>query len=120
MSLQPKPVVFTGHNAYMMSVARVCRDTGKFTDVTLACPDGKVAAHRLVLAAASTTLRTAFLEVPANDAEGLTEYTIVVPDVKKQVVASLVDFLYTVNFLNTRQFPLFVVISIIICSRGCI
>ena len=28
-------VVFTGHNAYLMSVARVCREAKKFTDVTL-------------------------------------------------------------------------------------
>ena len=91
-------MVFTGHNAYMMSVARVCREAFKFTDVTLICTDGKVAAHRLILAAASSTLRNAFLEVPADDAEGLNEgYTIVVPDVRKQIVASLVDFLYTVG-----------------------
>ena len=87
-------VVFTGHNAYMMSVARMNRETSQFTDVVLVCPDGKVTAHRLVLAAASTTLRKAFLEVPSNDV--LPEHTILVPDVKKSVVAGLVDFLYTV------------------------
>ena len=87
-------VVFTGHNAYMMSVARMNRETSQFTDVVLVCPDGKVTAHRLVLAAASTTLRKAFLEVPANDC--IPEHTILVPDVKKSVVAGLVDFLYTV------------------------
>ena len=91
-----KPVVFTGHNAYMMSVARVCREADKFTDVNIICPDGNIKAHRLILAAASATLRTAFLQVPANDAEGLAEYSIIVPDVRKQVVASLIDFLYTV------------------------
>lgn len=91
-------VVFTGHNAYVMSCARKNRDTSQFTDVVLVCPDGNVTAHRLVLAAASSTLRKAFLEVPANDAmpEGLHEHTILVPDVKKSVVSGLVDFLYTV------------------------
>jgi hypothetical protein len=81
-----------------MSCARKNRDTSQFTDVVLVCPDGNVTAHRLVLAAASSTLRKAFLEVPANDAmpEGLHEHTILVPDVKKSVVSGLVDFLYTV------------------------
>ena len=92
-------VVFTGHNAYVMSCARKNRDASQFTDVVLVCPDGNVTAHRLVLAAASTTLRKALLEVPANDAmpEGLHEHTIIVPEVKKAVVAGLVDFLYTVS-----------------------
>ena len=91
-------VLFTGHNAYIMSVARMNRDTSQFTDVVLICPDGKVAAHRLVLAAASSTLREAFLEVPANESmpEAMHEHTILVPDVKKSVVAGLEDFLYTV------------------------
>ena len=108
-SAKTQAVVFTGHNAYMMSVARMNRDTSQFTDVVLVCPDGKVTAHRLVLAAASSTLRKAFLEVPANDAmpEGMHEHTILVPDVKKSVVAGLVDFLYTVNItrglLSTLQ-----------------
>ena len=30
-------VVFTGHNSYLMSVARVCREANKFTDVTMVC-----------------------------------------------------------------------------------
>ena len=99
-------VVFTGHNAYVMSCARKNRDASQFTDVVLVCPDGNVTAHRLVLAAASTTLRKALLEVPANDAmpEGLHEHTIIVPDVKKAVVAGLVDFLYTVSNLIKQYF----------------
>jgi len=91
-------VVFTGHNAYLMSVARVCREANKFTDVTLVCPDGEVVGHRLVLAAASSTLKAAFLQVnsPTDDpATGQSDYTIIVPDVRKNIVASLVDFLYT-------------------------
>jgi len=98
-------VVFTGHNAYVMSCARKNRDASQFTDVVLVCPDGNVTAHRLVLAAASTTLRKALLEVPANDAmpEGLHEHTIIVPEVKKAVVAGLVDFLYTGKLLLSRS-----------------
>ena len=98
----PVTKVFTGHNAYVMSCARMNRDASQFTDVVLVCPDGNVTAHRLVLAAASSTLRKAFLEVPANDAmpESLHEHTILVPDVKKSVVAGLVDFLYTVSIRN--------------------
>ena len=99
-TIAPKQtVVFTGHNSYVMSCARINRDASTFTDVVLVCPDGNVLAHRLVLAAASTTLRKAFLEIPANDAmpEGLHEHTIIVPDVKKSVVSGLIDFLYTVS-----------------------
>ena len=98
----PVTKVFTGHNAYVMSCARMNRDASQFTDVVLVCPDGNVTAHRLVLAAASSTLRKAFLEVPANEAmpESLHEHTILVPDVKKSVVAGLVDFLYTVSIRN--------------------
>jgi len=98
-------VVFTGHNAYVMSCARINRDASQFTDVVLVCPDGNVTAHRLVLAAASTTLRKALLEVPANDAtsEGMYEHTILVPEVKKSVVAGLIDFLYTGKLLLSRS-----------------
>jgi len=88
--------VFTGHNAYLMSVARVCREANKFTDVTLVCPDGEVVGHRLVLAAASSTLRAAFLQVTSpGDESATSDYTIIVPDVRKSIVAGLVDFLYT-------------------------
>ena len=97
-----KPVVFTGHNAYMMSVARVCKEAGKFTDVVFVCQDGKVTAHRLVLAAASSTLRVAFKELPA-EIDGLSEYTVLVPDVRKSVVSSLVDFLYSGKLLLSRS-----------------
>jgi len=93
-------VVFTGHNAYLMSVARVCREANKFTDVTLMCPDGEVVGHRLILAAASSTLRAAFLQVAGDEA---TDYTIIVPDVKKAIVASLVDFLYTGKLIISRS-----------------
>jgi len=95
----------TGHNAYVMSCARINRDASQFTDVVLVCPDGNVTAHRLVLAAASTTLRKALLEVPANDAmsEGMHEHTILVPEVKKSVVAGLIDFLYTGKLLLSRS-----------------
>ena len=60
------------------------------------CPDGEVVGHRLILAAASSTLRAAFLQVAGDEA---TDYTIIVPDVKKAIVASLVDFLYTVSVI---------------------
>ena len=95
-------MVFTGHNAYMMSVARVCKEAGKFTDVVFVCQDGRVAAHRLVLASASTTLRAAFKELPA-EVEGASEYTVLVPDVKKSVVTVLVDFLYTGKLILSRS-----------------
>ena len=51
------PVIFAGHNTYLMNVTRVCREGGQFTDVVFHCSDGKVAAHKLVLAAASKFLR---------------------------------------------------------------
>ena len=64
------------------------------------CHDGVVVGHRLVLGAASTTLRAALQQVspsPANDEAEPDTYTVIVPDVKKNIVASLVDFLYTVS-----------------------
>jgi hypothetical protein len=30
-------MTFSGHNVYMMSVAKLCKDLGQFTDVTLQC-----------------------------------------------------------------------------------
>ncbi len=30
-------IFFPGHNTYMMSVAKYCREMGHFTDVTLQC-----------------------------------------------------------------------------------
>jgi len=108
-------VVFTGHNSYLMSVARVCREANKFTDVTMVCHDGVVVGHRLVLGAASTTLRAALQQVspsPANDEAEPDTYTVIVPDVKKNIVASLVDFLYTGKLIispsNSRDMQLLV------------
>lgn len=101
ISTKEQAIVFTGHNAYMMSVARMNRDTSQFTDVILVCLDGQVVAHRLVLAAASSSLKIAFLEV---EKDGIQEHTILVPDVKKSVVAGLVDFLYTVSKPKCWQF----------------
>ena len=33
------PVVFAGHNTYLLSVARLCRQEGHFTDVVFHCAD---------------------------------------------------------------------------------
>ncbi len=46
---------------------------------------------RIVLAACSDFLRDAFLELP----QGLMEFTLVLPGVKRSLMAILVDFLYT-------------------------
>ncbi len=39
-------VSFSGHNAYIASVARMCREGNVFTDVSIIAQDGCVAAHR--------------------------------------------------------------------------
>lgn len=116
---------FAGHHAYIVGVAKMCQESGKFTDVLIQCQDGQLMAHRytmtvscqvragagltwcenasytwqllfhcrLVLAACSPFLREVFLSLP----QGLAEFTLVIPHIKKQVVAILIDFLYTVS-----------------------
>lgn len=37
---------FAGHQAYIVSVAKMCRDMEVFTDVKILCADGELAAHR--------------------------------------------------------------------------
>ena len=115
-----KSVVFTGHNSYMMQVARMNREQCQFTDAVFVCADGKVHAHKLVLAAASSTLREAFLEVPSHDV-GLEAHVVLVPEVKKSIVTGLVDFLYTVCILFRDMISgkFLVKASRILIIRGC-
>ena len=82
-------VTFQGHHSYIVSIARLCKENGLFTDVTLQCDDGKLLAHRIVLAAVSPFLRGILTEHSAQD------FTIIVPDVRRVIVQQLLDFLYT-------------------------
>ena len=41
-----KEMSFAGHNAYIVDVAKVCRESSKFTDVKIQCEDGDLSAHR--------------------------------------------------------------------------
>ena len=86
-------VLFSGHDAYIASVARLCRERATFTDVNIQAEDGVVVAHRIVLSACSELLRSAFLSLP----QGLPEFSLMLPGVKKDVVETIIDFLYTVG-----------------------
>ena len=48
---------------------------------------------RLVLASCSSFLSSVFLTLP----EGLPEFTFIVPNIKKDVVNTFIEFLYTVR-----------------------
>lgn len=48
---------------------------------------------RLVLSSCSSFLRDVFLSLP----QGLPEFTLIIPNIKQQVVKTLIDFLYTVR-----------------------
>ena len=98
MSGRERVVTFQGHHSYIVSIARLCKQNGLFTDVTLQCDDGKLLAHRIVLAAVSPFLRGVLIELPS----GTQDFTIIVPDVRRAIVQQLLDFLYTGN-MNVEQ-----------------
>ena len=98
MSARERVVTFQGHHSYIVSIARLCKQSGLFTDVTLQCDDGKLLAHRIVLAAVSPFLRGVLIELPS----GTQDFTIIVPDVRRAIVQQLLDFLYTGN-MNVEQ-----------------
>jgi len=84
---------FLGHGHYLVTVARACADSGQYTDVRLQCADGHLRAHSIVLASCSQFLKEALMTLP----QGMNEFTLVLPGVRKQVANTLVEFLYTVN-----------------------
>ena len=45
-SALPPSIQFSGHSAYIVTVAKLCRETNKFTDVKIQCKDGDIQAHR--------------------------------------------------------------------------
>jgi hypothetical protein len=92
MAGRPEQVVtFQGHHSYIVSIARLCKENGLFTDITLQCDDGKLVAHRIVLAAVSPFIRGLLTELPT----GTQDFTIIVPDIRRAIVQQLLDFLYT-------------------------
>ena len=82
-----------GHHSYIVSIAKLCKENGLFTDVTILCDDGKLLAHKIVLAAVSPFLCHVLEVDTANGHSGQT--TIVMPDIRKEIVQQLLDFLYT-------------------------
>jgi len=84
-------VTFQGHHSYIVSIAKLCKENGLFTDVTILCDDGKLVAHKIVLAAVSPFL-CAVLE---GETGGAGHTTLIVPEVRKEIVQQLLDFLYT-------------------------
>ena len=91
MSTGDRVVTFQGHHSYIVSIAKLCKENGLFTDVTILCDDGKLLAHKIVLAAVSPFLRHV-LDVETNNTG---QTTIVMPEVRKEIVQQLLDFLYT-------------------------
>eukprot|EP00092_Neocalanus_flemingeri_P071742 GFUD01088202.1.p1 GENE.GFUD01088202.1~~GFUD01088202.1.p1 ORF type:complete len:454 (+),score=102.91 GFUD01088202.1:68-1429(+) len=91
MACGDRVVTFQGHHSYIVSIAKLCKENGLFTDVTIMCDDGKLAAHRIVLAAVSPFL-CAVLE---DETIGGGQTTIIVPEVRREIVQQLLDFLYT-------------------------
>ena len=57
MTTGDRVVTFQGHHSYLVSIAKLCKENGLFTDVTILCDDGKLVAHRIVLAAVSPFLK---------------------------------------------------------------
>ena len=39
--------LLTGHNSYIASMAKLCKESECFTDVRIVCADGDIRAHRL-------------------------------------------------------------------------
>ena len=88
------PVIFAGHNTYLMSVTKFCRESEQFVDVAIRCDDGKLSAHKLVLASASKFLRQLLLDHSAEE-----EPVIIIPDVSTSSLAKILDFIYTASFI---------------------
>ena len=91
MSTGDRVVTFQGHHSYIVSIAKLCKENGLFTDVTILCDDGKLLAHKIVLAAVSPFLRHV-LDVETSNTG---QTTIVMPEVRREIVQQLLDFLYT-------------------------
>jgi len=90
MACGDQVVTFQGHHSYIVSIAKLCKENGLFTDVTIMCDDGKLAAHRIVLAAVSPFL-CSILEGETGGCQTI----IMVPEVRKEIVQQLLEFLYT-------------------------
>ena len=87
-------VTFQGHHSYIVSIAKLCKENGLFTDVTILCDDGKLLAHKIVLAAVSPFL-CHVLEREGESGGHSGQTTIVMPDIRREIVQQLLDFLYT-------------------------
>jgi len=84
-------VMFHGHQSYVVAIARLCKENNIFTDLTLECDDGKIAVHRLVLGAVSPFMAAVLSSLPP----GLPHVTVLLPDVRRELLQQLIDFIYT-------------------------
>ena len=94
MATGDRVVTFNGHHSYIVSIAKLCQTNGLFTDVTILCDDGKLLAHKIVLAAVSPFLCHVLDTVDTSTGNN-GQTTIVMPDVRREIVQQLLDFLYT-------------------------
>ena len=112
MTTGDRVVTFQGHHSYLVSIAKLCKENGLFTDVTILCDDGKLVAHRIVLAAVSPFL-CHVLDAATGDTPAT---TIIMPDVRKEIVQQLLEFLYTgimkVSVAMTRVVGIFKPVSL--------
>ena len=115
MATGDRVVTFQGHHSYIVSIAKLCKENGLFTDVTILCDDGKLLAHKIVLAAVSPFLCHVLERDNSCGHPGQT--TIVMPDIRREIVQQLLDFLYTgvmkVTSALVHQLMLTIVFSVI-------
>ena len=95
MTTGDRVVTFQGHHSYLVSIAKLCKENGLFTDVTILCDDGKLLAHKIVLAAVSPFLCHVLGDTVDTSTGHNGQTTIVMPDVRREIVQQLLDFLYT-------------------------
>ncbi|CAB4059639.1 unnamed protein product [Lepeophtheirus salmonis] len=98
-STKYRSINFSGHHAHIIEIARSCRNEEKFTDVIFQCSNGKVFAHRLVLASCSSFMSQLFLSLP----QGLSEYMIIIPNIRKEIVEILLNFIYTGEMMLSKK-----------------
>uniref|UniRef100_A0A0K2V5A2 BTB domain-containing protein n=1 Tax=Lepeophtheirus salmonis TaxID=72036 RepID=A0A0K2V5A2_LEPSM len=98
-STKYRSINFSGHHAHIIEIARSCRNEEKFTDVIFQCSNGKVFAHRLVLASCSSFMSQLFLSLP----QGLSEYMIIIPNIRKEIVEILLNFIYTGEMMLSKS-----------------
>ena len=80
-----------GHEKNRASSLRSHWETNAFIDVTIACDDDQLGAHKLVLSSSSSVLENFFMQNPNNFGRSL----IYLRGTKKKDLRTLLDFIYS-------------------------